>query len=772
MIPLLRHMLQPAYLYAQNLSSGGTWRIVHTRWILALLLATLSMAYWALRRGRARRSALAPAFAALCFGGALGCQIVRFSVGGPLSARVHWLTAATLGLLALACRALAAIPWGWLRRNGRALALSPRPRYTPPAVETVVLTGAHVLLTALGLLRGETPFWLPLVAIALWLLSSWRLTPRGSRLTLRPTLLAPWFVGYGGVLLRWLVQVGLGVDTGGYGAVRYPDLWSPWFDPRITWGISLGWALLLTLKVVWGPANARRQRAGTLLGCGLALSAAAWFLWSVSGHLSHGASGSDPHCYLRMALDLAETGSLRHSFSLTAIGRAAEVPLWPLVPVGYHPPDGQSLAVTVWPSGWPALLAPLVWLGGERLALWGAPLMALLAAVLTMLTARALWPRDGWLIGGVAALLLLTAPEGIARTLVPMADAAAQACTALYLLALVLTLRRDRLGWSAIAGAALAVGFWVRHPLICMAPAAPLILSQPSWTWRRRGAHLLALIAGAMPFLATDLAYRWTAFGSPWSSESGEWALLALGNVLPTLRAMLLDGFSRRDALGYLWGVIGLGLVALLCRKDERRWALLMLLGLMPALLFQLSYSALRWRDLISLFPYWALLAGYGAMALWRWADQSNRRRAAALTAILLLLCARTVPTVRLPLRDDVTSFGRVTQAERAAYGQLADDLPADAVIGAGLDAGALSLYTSHETIRPAVWTAQEFDRFRAALLVADRPLILLVGDAEMADLVARLGSQVRPGPLYDLPRFGPGGEPQQGFVRSYWFVE
>lgn len=769
MIPLLRHMLQPAYLYAQNLTAGGAWRVVHTRWILVLSLATLAMAFLAWRRHRARRSILAPALAAVGFGWALGCQIVRFRVGGPLSARVHWLTAASLGLLVLAYAGLTAIPWGWLRRNGHALALSPRPRYTPPAVETLVLTGAHVLLMALGLLRGETPFWLPLVAIGLWLLSSWRLTPRGSRLTMRPALLAPWFVGYAGVLLRWLVQVGLGVDTSGYGAVRYPDLWSPWFDPRITWGISLGWALLLALSTCWGAKYARRQRAGTLLGCGLTLSAAAWFLWSVSAHLSHGASGSDPHCYLRMALDLAETGSLRHSFSLTAIGRAAEVPLWPLVPVGYHPPDAESLAATVWPSGWPALLAPLVWLGGERLALWGAPLMALLATVLTMLTARALWQRDGWLIGGVAALLLLTAPEGIARTLVPMADAAAQACTALYLLALVLALRRDRLGWSALAGAALSLGFWVRHPLICLAPAALLVLFNSGWTWRRRGAHLLALMAGAIPFLAADLAYRWTAFASPWASESGEWALLSLGNILPTLRAMLLDGFSRRDALGYLWGATGLGMVVLLCRKDERRWALLILLGLLPALLFQLSYSALRWRDLISLFPYWALLAGYGAMALWRWTGSNSRRRAAALAVILFLCCARTLPTTRLPLRTDVTTFGHVTQAERGAYGQLARDLPADAVIGAGLDAGALSLYTSHETIRPAVWTAQEFDRFHAALVAEGRSLFLLVDDAEMADLVERLGSRVRPGPLYDLPRFGPGGEPQQGLVASYW---
>jgi hypothetical protein len=94
----------------------------------------------------------------------------------------------------------------------------------------------------------------------------------------------------------------------------------------------------------------------------------------------------------------------------------------------------------------------------------------------------------------------------------------------------------------------------------------------------------------------------------------------------------------------------------------------------------------------------------------------AGRGRTAALAATLLLLAARFAPGADLPGRTAVASFGHVSAAQRAGFETLAALLPADAVVGAGLNAGAVARYTGRDAVRPAAWSAAEWAAYRAAL--------------------------------------------------------
>jgi hypothetical protein len=493
--------------------------------------------------------------------------------------------------------------------------------------------------------------------------------------------------------------------------------------------------------------------------------AAGWYLAAVAVHLSHGATGSDPFCYLQMAADLAEHGTARGAFGAVTAAHAAGVPLWPAVPVGYHPPAADGLAATVWPIGWPLLLAPLYRLGGEALALWGAPLAALAAAALAghlaagaglSVPGRNRRPLAALAAGGLAAALWLTSPEVVDRTLVPMGDAAAAALAALTLLALRRAGATDRLRWSALAGLAWGAAYFVRHPLLGLGlAAAPAFLGAP-WPWRRRLAHLAAFGGVALLAALPDLAYHAWAFGSPWIAESPEWHLLGL-RYLPGNLAAVADEFWRRGEWGYLAPLAFLGAGATWRRGgDVRREGVAWAVALAGIAAMPLCYGALRPRDLIPLFPLLAAWTARGAVEVGRMA---GRGRTAALAATLLLLAARFAPGADLPGRTAVASFGHVSAAQRAGFETLAALLPADAVVGAGLNAGAVARYTGRDAVRPAAWSAAEWAAYRAAL--GGRAVYLLDDGEEMAAWLARQDAAVlEPVATLDLPTMAAGGAP------------
>ena len=115
----------------------------------------------------------------------------------------------------------------------------------------------------------------------------------------------------------------------------------------------------------------------------------------------------------------------------------------------------------------------------------------------------------------------------------------------------------------------------------------------------------VAALLAALPVLW----YHQVAFGSPFTVGSAELPLLGADNVRQTLPAVLRELLDLREFLLLLpfliWG-------ALAGWRDFRRVSLVLLTWLLVIGLFHLSYSALRARDLLSVFPVLALWAGMG----------------------------------------------------------------------------------------------------------------------------------------------------------------
>ena len=776
MIALLRHLLDPAYLFAQRTGPGEAWGVAHLA-LVGCLLAGAALA-WRRRRllpgERVERGMWAASAGTLLAAGAL-CAAQRVTAG-PLSARAWYLSAMGVGVTlaagATTRRPLARFTWLAQSLDAATGRLRPQAPFLP-ATATIPLAAAHLAGMAALLSWREAGWWLPALALGCLGVAGWR----------RVEVLTPLFVSYAGWALRALVGDALGVETWRYLAFPYPDPWSLWFDAgagysAATLTVGVGGTLLATgayamRRLGVGASTRRRVVAAALAG-----AAVLWFVAMVAAHRSHGATGSDAFCYLQMAVDLARHGAARHTYPLAALLWEHGLPAWPAVPVGYHPPDPAGGAVTVWPIGWPVLLAGLVRLGGEGLALWGAPLCALVAAGLTYLLAREAAggedSSDAALAGALAAGVLLTSPEGALRALAPMADAAAQALAAGTILCLWRGRSRDRLLWSALAGLLLAWAYWVRHPLLPLGLAAlPAILVTP-WSWRRRMAHLGVLSAAALVGALPDLAYHQRAFGSIWTAESPEWFLLSWRHIVPSLGAMLRDGWLRREEFGYLAPFILAGIAWQWRHPRRRAMAATLTTGLLGALLFNLAYSALRLRDLLPLFPWGALWAGWGMLAAWRWAtsraEGGRLRRAAVLLAIAMALAARASPSLGLPWREGVWTFGHVTASQRDAYDALAAALPPDAVVAAGLNAGAVGHYTGRDAVRPGPWTGEERAAFAALLSERGRPLYLLVDGEEMEDVLvwARDSLALEPAGSFDIPMMGRGGQWQEGPATLY----
>jgi hypothetical protein len=757
---LLRHLLSPAYLYAQNPTLMGSWP-VGVIVALGVLMLCAGASVWRLRttqRAGSRLSAHVALGAAVVGVVTMGTHVYA---AGALSARVWYLSALFSAVLATICAWLPAPQSPVLSRALEALSLGLDPRDAPLGRgATLILPGLHItVLFGLARWAGAAPALVALLCLGAASSVSSR------RLALRIEVLTPLLLTGVGELARWLVGDLLGVEIALYGAFAYPDPWSLWFDPRITLALGLGWTLLITGALLWRARTGLGQaRSG--LGLALLVLSLGWYLAVVVQSLSHGAAGSDPFCYLQMADDLAWRGTALHPFPLADLARQADVPLWPVAHVGYYPPFADNLAATVWPIGWPLLLVPFLRVGGEALALCAAPLCALLAAILTALMVRRMWPTartGGWLAGGLAAALLITSDEGIRRSLVPMADAAAQLLAVATLLALVESVRSRRIVWSALAGAALAGAYWVRHPLLPLgfaAVAAVLVMDAP---WKRRAAHAVAFGGVALLLALPDLAYHHAVFGSPWTAESPEWHLIAWRYIPDMLMAMARDGAFLRPEFGYLWPLILLGLWRQSAARSTRRWAWVLVAGFLPTLLFNLAYSALRYRDLISILPWFAIWAGWGAAHLWDDASQrmSSAARVVTLGLVLLLLSARTAPTLDLRTWQQPRIFGYVSRIHRQEFDRLADALPPGAVVATGLGSGAVARYTGHDTMRPYYWSDAEFQRIVAAAQLQGRPVYLL-DDGEEMDVVLQRGREtlsLQELVRFDLPTYGLGGQ-------------
>ena len=542
----------------------------------------------------------------------------------------------------------------------------------------------------------------------------------------------------------------------------------------LLWGLHLvpaepGRALLRALEVAASGyvvlVQVERQAHGSCLVAPSALTLVGitglWALVEYLGGRTHGVTGSDPYCYAQMAVDFARSGDPRHAFPLVNAIRDLGIAWWPVVHVGYHVPDGATgLAATVWPVGWPVLLAAGYRLLGEAgLYVW-APLMGLVALAATGVLVAAIWPtgrtRERWLGVALAVWIVATSREQVLQLLVPMADVPAQVFT---VLAVWLALQAgERKSWlvALVAGVAMGVAYDVRHSQVLLAPALGVALWQGSTHQRRL--LLIAAAAGALLLAAPDLWYHRVAMGSVWQPESPEASLIAARYWWGNARRMAAAMASQQE-FGMLLPFLLYGIWRLWC--DRRRVALVLLVWLLADGGAQLLYGPVRWRDLLAVEPALAALTAYGSTSLVRAASRlrgaTSWLRGWLALGLAVLLAWRSSAVVAWPAARAEMTFGYMLPEQRSAFSTLGTLLEPEAVVGTALNSGPVELYTGRATFRPGDWSPDELETFLEAMASAGRPVYILDDGNEQASTVARLRQEGRLETVraLDVPLYG-----------------
>ncbi len=636
-----------------------------------------------------------------------------------------------------------------------------------PASDSLLWWLAHACgLAYLWRLSGQRYLWaLPLGAAsaALLLLPQWPALWR--RRELDVTCLTPLGLAYG-VGLLWGLHL-LPAERG-LALVQAAKM------------AAVGYILLAQLERRWSTKVAAPAALALLAGTGL------WALWEYLFGRTQGVTGSDPYCYAQMAVDFARSGDPRHVFGLLRPVRDLGIAWWPLVHVGYHVPDGTTgVAATVWPVGWPVLLAAGYRLLGEAgLYLW-APLMGLAALAATAALLVSIWPegqpRARWLGIALALLVLATSREQVLQLLVPMADVPTELFTVLAVWLALRAGRRRSWPLAALAGGMLGVAYDMRHTQVFLAPVLVLALWLPrggpasraeaprrradrSPFFLRASASLRELIPvvaaglGACLAAAPDLLYHRLAFGSLWRPESPELYLIGWGHWWGNAARMAVTMASRAE-FGLLLPFFLYGCWRLW--HDERRGAAVLSAWVLLSAGTQCLYGPLRWRDLLSIVPALAVLTAYGAVALLQRVRRMPRLGSWApgwiALALAVLLAWRTGTVLAWPtLRAEMT-FGYLTTEQRRAFDELARLVEPEAVVGSSLNSGPIELYTGREAFRPGDWSAAELEAFLDAMAASGRPAYVLEDGSEQDAALARLqaGGKLEPICALSVPLYG-----------------
>ncbi len=627
------------------------------------------------------------------------------------------------------------------------------------------LLGAGLVLVA----RYGWPWWTaPLVLLLL-------LAPQAPCLARRrpPRLapLTPLLAAYAATLL-WRLYLGLDITVVGWQGLAFPDPMTSLFyvDGVVLAAVTL--TLLaqsyVTLRELGQPQELWRWAAAGLLVVTLAWAGIVYF-----GKRTHGATASDPYAYAQMGVDLAENGTFLHRFSLFKTVIPLDIAWAPLQPVGYHIPlNSLGDCPSVWATGASALLAAGYKLLGEIGLYVTTPFVALLALGATwLLVQEALRdePRPvRHLTAALTVALLATSPEHVDRLLVPMADAAAQLFTVLTLLFLLRATRQLDIGyWGlGIGGVCFAWAYWVRHTQLVLALPAILAL----WHARRKrhlsnSQYLISnILFFGVAFLAAlpDIVYRWRVFGGPFATETTELPAMGLQHVGAMAGQMLREALVAGE-WGYLFPLALYGGYRL--ARAHRREALVLGSAFLAVLFVHLTYRFLRLRDLLSLFPLVDLAVAYGAVTLIRRVRAVARRPgtphrlgATLLPAAAVAWIVLSLALARWAMIDNVwkrgwASFGYMRAEQRAAFDRLAELTPPEAVVGASLNAGAVTLYTGRDAVRPYdSWTEAEWDVFLDAMRAEGRPVYLLDDGGLMAAFIEQEQGHRQLTPIEALP--------------------
>jgi hypothetical protein len=652
----------------------------------------------------------------------------------------------------------------WLVEQLKILALGPQARADAPgwrgswlpffAGLVIHLLGLALVLTA----RYQLPAWLSLPVLVALLLPQLPLLAR--RRLPRLMALTPLLAAYI-VTLLWLLYLEMGITIIGWQGLVFPN---PMVSLFYVDGIVLA-ATAYTLLCQARVTSIELDKPALLWQWATAGLLAVTLIWAGTiyfGKRTHGATASDPYAYAQMGVDLAQRGTFLHRFSLFEEVIPLEIAWAPLQPVGYHiPRNDLGDCPSVWATGASALLAAGYMLLGEVGLYVTTPFVALLALaatwVLVQETLRGKPRPVRYLAGALAVTLLATSPEHVDRLLVPMADAPAQLFTVLTLLLALRGMRQLEEGGRALlsfglAGLAFAWAYWVRHTQLVLAlpVIVAVLLGSPSQSGSRRRPWssailpLLTFFGVAMVAALPDIIYRWRVFGGPLATETTELPLMGLQHIGPVAWQMLREAVAAGE-WGYLFPLALYGGYRL--ARDRRREALVLGSAFGAVLLVHLTYRSLRLRDLLSLFPLVDLAVAYGTVSLALEVRRLTRGREARLGAAVL--GAATIAWLLLSLSlsrwamiDNLwkrgwASFGYMRAENRAAFDRLAELIPPEGIVGASLNAGAVTMYTGRDAIRPYdSWTEKEWDIFLTAMRAGGRPVYLLDDGGLMAEFI------------------------------------
>jgi hypothetical protein len=368
-------------------------------------------------------------------------------------------------------------------------------------------------------------------------------------------------------------------------------------------------------------------------------------------------------------------------------------------------------------------------LGGEAALFWVLPVMAILAAGLMWWVVRELLGETlsvGTASAGAAwaLALTLTVREQIAFSLSPMSDLPAQAFGLLAMALVLLAARRGSLLLAALCGLALGYSYLVRHTMLLMlAPVGWLLWNGMPQQQRVRA--LVALASGVMLVVLPELAfYHQGALGGVLQPESPDSLIFQAGLIGPTLSAL----FRRPESFGLPFWLFWVGLATMLIWRRTRSvgatlglW-LVAFVGFHAGLSFTAQFGNVVRYNLPAL-PAIALVATLPPVILIEWLERTRLRYGAW---IVLGLAG---PVLLLWNRPDYhfIAYGFLDAAGRDAYAELAEVLPANAVVLTDdQHAGAIVMYAKLAVARPQYWPDDEFEQFLAAMREAERPVLTL----------------------------------------------
>ena len=524
----------------------------------------------------------------------------------------------------------------------------------------------------------------------------------------------------------------------------------------------------------------------------------AWAGWTALTLRTHGASGSDPYAYVQMGVDLADHGTVFHSFPLARLTYDLNIPTEPVVHIGYKlPQDVSRMATTVWPPGYAVFTAAAYKLLGETGLYLITPILSLVSLLavgwMTLTLTRSPAPLRGrgtrLAVAALVIFLTATSYQQVEWQLIPMADVAAQLFSVLAL-AIAFSSQRSALSGqlpvptrrppvsyahAALAGVCLGIAFSIRYTQVLIAPALALALVLPADDGRRmttddrsgpssvfRLPSILVCALFALLAAAPVLMYHTVAFGSPLHTGSEEWSNFSLAR-LPETAWRIASELNAYREYGLLTPFMAVGMYALWRRARRASWVLLAYFA--PLFVFHVAYWPLRLRDILPLFPVLSLLAALGVVWLVQrlielsHEDTTTRstlkeHRAfvsswlsnAGLAGLLVILSfafvLRSMDTLALPVTRGFGAFGYMVREQRASFSQIARLTPEGAAIACSLNSGAIDLYAARLTFRPANWMPAQLLAFVRALQAEGTPVYVLEDGAEVASAVRTLREQ------------------------------